>query len=46
MAEVWIVDDDGNRLPPGEIADLRALCRAQLGSYKQPREYVFRSEVP
>jgi len=27
-------------------ADLRELCRAQLGGYKQPREYVFRSEMP
>jgi acyl-CoA synthetase (AMP-forming)/AMP-acid ligase II len=27
-------------------AGLRELCRAQLGGYKQPREYVFRSELP
>jgi acyl-CoA synthetase (AMP-forming)/AMP-acid ligase II len=27
-------------------AELRDLCRHQLGGYKQPREYVFRSEVP
>jgi acyl-CoA synthetase (AMP-forming)/AMP-acid ligase II len=27
-------------------AELRDLSRRQLGGYKQPREYVFRSEVP
>ena len=39
-------------VPRGDVdtaaleADLRDLCRAQLGGYKQPRAYVFRSEVP
>ena len=39
-------------VPRGDVdtaaleAELRDLSRAQLGSYKQPREYVFRSEVP
>jgi acyl-CoA synthetase (AMP-forming)/AMP-acid ligase II len=26
--------------------ELRELSRAQLGGYKQPREYVFRSSAP
>jgi acyl-CoA synthetase (AMP-forming)/AMP-acid ligase II len=39
-------------VPRGDVdtaaleAELRDLSRAQLGGYKQPREYVFRSEVP
>jgi acyl-CoA synthetase (AMP-forming)/AMP-acid ligase II len=27
-------------------AELRELCRSQLGGYKQPREYEFRTELP
>ena len=39
-------------VPRGEVdtaaleTELRELSRAQLAGYKQPREYVFRSEVP
>lgn len=39
-------------VPKGEIeqcrleAELRDLCRDQLGGYKQPRGYEFRSELP
>ena len=35
-------DADAGRLE----ADLRELCRRQLGGYKQPREYEFRTELP
>jgi acyl-CoA synthetase (AMP-forming)/AMP-acid ligase II len=39
-------------VPKGDVdtarleAELRELCRAQLGGYKQPREYEFRTELP
>jgi acyl-CoA synthetase (AMP-forming)/AMP-acid ligase II len=39
-------------VPRGDVdttaleAELRELSRAQLGGYKQPREYVFRAELP
>jgi acyl-CoA synthetase (AMP-forming)/AMP-acid ligase II len=34
-------------IDPGRLeAELRELCRDQLGGYKQPREYEFRAELP
>jgi acyl-CoA synthetase (AMP-forming)/AMP-acid ligase II len=43
---VAVVVPRGNVDTAALEADLRALSRAELGGYKQPREYVFRSEVP
>ena len=39
-------------VPKGDIAaerlehELRELCRSELGGYKQPRGYEFRTELP
>ena len=43
---VAVVVPRGNVDTTALEAELRELSRAQLGGYKQPREYVFRSEVP
>ena len=43
---VAVVVPRGGADPARLEAELRELCRRQLGGYKQPREYEFRAELP
>jgi acyl-CoA synthetase (AMP-forming)/AMP-acid ligase II len=43
---VAVIVPRGGGDPARLEAELRDLCRRQLGGYKQPREYEFRTELP